>query len=99
MVVHVIPDETVKLGTVLENLLHGGTAKVEKTVFETHFFGRFWSVIVGIDGEGSGLVEEFEVVDNEFDGASRNVGVNEFFGACAEFAGGAEDEFVTDGFG
>ena len=54
---------------------------------------------MSIDGERFGFVEESEVFDNEFDGASGDVGVDEVGSAFAHFAGGGENKFVADGFG
>ena len=83
----------------MHEVLHRGATEVEKAVFETHFFGRFGAVVVGVDRERFGFVEEGEVFNDEFDGAGGDVGINKVGSAFAHFAGGGENKFVTDGFG
>ena len=54
---------------------------------------------MGIDGKRLRFVEKAEVVNYELDGAGGDVGINQIWFALADFAGGINDEFVTEGFG
>ena len=79
--------------------MHRWSAEIEVAVFETKFFGRLLAVVVGIDGWSGGFVKEGKLIDNEFDGAGFDVGIDEIFSTISHFAGGGEDEFVADGLG
>ena len=97
--VHVITNEAIELRATLHEVLHGGATEVEEAVFETHFLGGFGTIVVGVDRERLGFVEEGEVFDDEFDGAGGDVGVDEVGSTFAHFAGGGENKFVADRFG
>ena len=88
VVIHIIANKTIKFGTALQNILHGGATKVEITILETKFFGRFFAVVVSVDWEWLGFVEKSELVNNEFDFAGGDVGIDELGSALAHFAGG-----------
>ncbi len=58
MVVHIVANEAIKIGTMLQDSLHRRTTKVEIAVFESEFFGGFLAIIVSVDGWGERLVEK-----------------------------------------
>ena len=58
MVVHIVANEAIKIGTMLQDSLHRRTTEVEITVFEPKLFGGFFAIVVSVDGRGERFVEE-----------------------------------------
>ena len=62
MIIHVITNKAVEFGATFQDSLHFGTTEVEITIFEAKLFGRFFTVIVGIDRMRFGLIKQSKLI-------------------------------------
>ena len=81
-----------------EVVLHLRAAEVEVAVLEADLFVGDGVVCDG-EGRGLGVVEEEELVGDDFDEAGGHVGVGEAFSAETDFSFDGYDEFAAGGFG